>query len=236
MSPKEILNLENSPIKDADSPVYALASGNNDNQQAISLPTWVQTSAPTWGEALDVLEWEETTSHNNYLEYRNENGWLGTDFCHDRIKSPVYVSHYRANYAMYKYGNTMEEENKEKILHTGVGTTLTGIAHFTPLAESHKGYCHGGSMCALMDDVVGWCGFLTTGKCLPWSGFTAQINTSLKKPIPVNSILKVKATIVKREGRKIYMEAIMEDPSNGGCVHASGTGLFLLKRDSGNVK
>ena len=26
----------------------------------------------------------------------------------------------------------------------GVDTTLTGIAHFTKRAESHKGFCHGG--------------------------------------------------------------------------------------------
>ena len=37
----------------------------------------------------------------------------------------------------------------------GSDYSLVGVANFTKYSESHKGLCHGGSMCALMDDVVG---------------------------------------------------------------------------------
>ena len=40
-------------------------------------------------------------------------------------------------------------------------------------------------MTALMDDVIGWCGFCAEGTCKPWCGFTVQVDTSLKAPIKV---------------------------------------------------
>ena len=201
------------------------------------LPEWVNESVvSSWGEPLSgVLEWEETNPEN-HEEYRRANGWFGNDFCHDKVTSPVYVTHYRA-YFPHNHNTIQNKKDKKKNMSLdGVGTRLRGVAHFTRRAESHKGHCHGGSMCALMDDVIGWCGFLTTGKCIPWCGYTAQINTSLKKPIRVESFLQITATIVKRERRKVYIEAVLEDPGNDGCVHATGTGLFLLKRDVNESK
>lgn len=113
----------------------------------------------------------------------------------------------------------------------GVGTTLTGVTHFTRRAESHAGYCHGGSMCSLLDDVIGWVAFLVTGKCIPWSGFTVQINTSLKKPIKVDSILLVRATITQVVRRKVSVAATILDPSDEEPIlHASGEGLVILNR------
>ena len=114
------------------------------------------------------------------------------------------------------------EDNK------GVGTTLRGIAHFTARSESHAGYCHGGSMTSLLDDVIGWVSFLVTGKCIPWSGYTVQINTSLKKPIAVNSVLLVQAVISNVHNRKVYVNATILDPENDDVVHAQGDGLVIL--------
>lgn len=192
----------------------------HDNEHS-SLPDWINPSvSSSWGKPLEVPEWEEYNQHapfhHNHAIYRKNNGWQGNDFCHDKATSPMYISHYHTSYPSAE--------------HNGVGTVLTGIARFTKLAESHMGFCHGGSMCAAMDDVMGWIGFCTTGKCLPWSGFTAQVNTSLKKPIPVNTYLKIEAKIVKREGRKVHIEAALIDPSSTNCMHATGEGLFILKK------
>ena len=131
----------------------------------------------------------------------------------------------------------------------GVGTQLTGIVHFTKRAESHRGYCHGGSMCSVLDDVIGWCGFVATGQCLPWSGFTVQINTKLQKPIAVNTVLLVRASVTKIERRKVFIEAKLIEPSihnshddddddgeaeeddqAGEIVHATGDGLVVLNK------
>ena len=115
----------------------------------------------------------------------------------------------------------------------GIGTVLTGAVHFTARSESYSGYCHGGSMCSAMDDVIGWTSFLTTGECLPWSGFTAQINTSLKRPVAVDSYLTVKGTITRIEGRKVWIEAVLFDPTRGegeDIVYATAEGMAVLRR------
>jgi acyl-coenzyme A thioesterase PaaI-like protein len=105
---------------------------------------------------------------------------------------------------------------------------ITSLVHFTSSAESHKGLCHGGTMCAVMDDVIGWTGFCESGHCLPWSGYTVQVDTSLKKAIPVGSLLKVEGWVERREGkRKIHIKARLSDEE--GTEYATGSGLFLKK-------
>ena len=85
-------------------------------------------------------------------------------------------------------------------------------------------------MCSVMDDVIGWVAFLVTGKVLPWSGFTVQINCSLQKPIPVFATLKVEAQIVRLERRKVYVEAKLVDPANDDAQHAAAEGIVVLNR------
>lgn len=208
---------------------------------SIALPDWVQagkSGESSWGEAMEVLEWQDDGG-----EYRSNNGWKGSDLVHDR-QSPVRVLEY---YVKYGPGITHSDETMSKtedntetkpairyknFADGGVGTKLTGIVHFTKRAESHKGYCHGGSMCSIMDDVIGWVGFLVTGECRPWSGFTVQVNSKLQRPVHVDSILLLQATITKVERRKVSIEAIIKDPKNGNddCVHATASGLVVVNR------
>lgn len=205
------------------------------------LPDWVfsgKAGESSWGESLEVLEWRDDGG-----EYRSKNGWKGSDLVHDR-KSPVRVLEY---YVKYGPGITYTEEitnnndnsSSEKpairyknFVRGGVGTTLTGIVHFTKRAESHKGYCHGGSMCSIMDDVIGWVGFLVTGDCHPWSGFTVQVNSKLQRPVHVDSILLVQAKITHIERRKVSIEAMISDPKDetGNCIHATASGLVVVNR------
>mmetsp|Transcript_32681 Transcript_32681/g.75237 ORF Transcript_32681/g.75237 Transcript_32681/m.75237 type:complete len:94 (+) Transcript_32681:246-527(+) len=84
-------------------------------------------------------------------------------------------------------------------------------------------------MCSLMDDIVGWCAFLVTGRCAPWTGFTVQVNTSLRRPIPVQTFLLAQAEIVKMERRKVSIEATLSDPT-ADVIHAKGNGLVIMNR------
>ena len=60
-----------------------------------------------------------------------------------------------------------------------------------------------------MDDIIGWTGFCVTGICIPWSGFTVQVNTSLCKPIRAGQVLKLAGTIEKVEWRKVSTQATL---------------------------
>ena len=85
-----------------------------------------------------------------------------------------------------------------------------------------------GSMCALMDDAIGWMGFCSSGQVKPWSGFTVQVNTALRKSVPIGSLMRLEASIEKREGsRKVWVRSRLVD---GKCstVYCEGYGLFLL--------
>mmetsp|Transcript_24905 Transcript_24905/g.38069 ORF Transcript_24905/g.38069 Transcript_24905/m.38069 type:complete len:243 (+) Transcript_24905:1-729(+) len=197
------------------------------------LPIWAQAHARChWGEKLMIGEWEGSQTNGNgdpeeVEYYRNTNGWKGNDLVHS-VLSPVRILEYRVNYPA--------DEGSGSGVGAGVGTTLHGIVHFTKNAESHKGYCHGGSMCSIMDDIIGWTGFCVTGSCQPWSGFTVQVNTSLMKPIQVGQVLKLECVIEKVERRKVHLKAKLVDPGLGNndndngveVCHARGEGLVIV--------
>jgi acyl-coenzyme A thioesterase PaaI-like protein len=180
-------------------------------------PKWIEEQQDEWGERLSVPEWED----HDHNAYRPKNGWKGRDLVHD-AQSPVRIAEY---FVSFGTGGEVDSGNSRG----GVGTRLTGIVVFTERAESHRGFCHGGSMCSVMDDVVGWCGFCVTGECRPWSGFTVQINTSLTKPVMVNSTLLVVAVVTKVERRKVFIEAKLYDPQDDS-VHAECEGLVILNK------
>eukprot|EP00532_Pseudo-nitzschia_australis_P002018 CAMPEP_0168181348 /NCGR_PEP_ID=MMETSP0139_2-20121125/11160_1 /TAXON_ID=44445 /ORGANISM="Pseudo-nitzschia australis, Strain 10249 10 AB" /LENGTH=280 /DNA_ID=CAMNT_0008101901 /DNA_START=37 /DNA_END=879 /DNA_ORIENTATION=- len=209
-------------------------NGNGNGSSAYSsldIPNWVRADKADWGERLKVSEWQDDGG-----EYRHNNGWKGCDLVHDK-NSPVRVLEYYVRYGPGiaavpadvvgnsngnndNNSNTDETKGEPKpttiyktFARGGVGTTLTGIVHFTQRAESHRGYCHGGSMCSIMDDVIGWVGFLATGECIPWSGYTVQVDSKLQKPVRVDSVLMVRATIAGIERRKVSIEAVISDPS-----------------------
>ena len=146
--------------------------------------------------------------------HRRDNGWVGNDYVHGP----------QAGVRIIGYALT----------GSGVGTRLQGAALFTPNAESHKGLCHGGTMCAVMDDVIGWVGFCVTGECVPWSGFTVQVNTSLQAPVSVGSWLRVEGTITAVERRKVSVKASLVSPAVGDgqpeVVHCVAEGLFVVKK------
>jgi len=195
----------------------------------IVLPEWAigqpHDYTDKWGEELQVDEWKEedqeeetvqdpsATSSSSYhlqnptMTYRQKNGWKGHDLIH-HADSPVRILRYHVQYG--------QDHPLPGYHRGGIGTILTGIVHFTSRAESHPGFCHGGSMTSVLDDVIGWNAFLVTGSCRPWTGFTVQVHTNLCRPIPVDSILLIQARIVKIVRRKISIQAILYDPTLNG--------------------
>jgi acyl-coenzyme A thioesterase PaaI-like protein len=186
------------------------------------LPSWAEGNArQAWGERLTIDEWEGN-DQQTVDSYRRDHGWKGSDLVHS-ISSPVRILEYRIRYPIV-------------IPHgpgrgAGEGTMLTGMVHFTPKAESHQGFCHGGSMTSIMDDAIGWIGFCVTGECRPWTGFTVQVNTSLKKPVEVDTILMIRVVIDKVERRKVFAKVMLVDPSvEKEVVYAMGDGLVIINR------
>lgn len=167
-------------------------------------------------EVLDVKEWRDE-------EGRSSDGFAGRDFIHSKTASVRIVDYVKVP-AKHVDPSGLTEDNFPR---------LVGPAHFTYRSESHRGLCHGGSFCALMDDAMGWMGFCVSGEVKPWSGYTVQVNTALKKSVPVDSVLKMEAWVHRREGaRKYWISARLSDPENEECVYAEGEGLFLMNPEA----
>lgn len=68
-------------------------------------------------------------------------------------------------------------------------------------------------------------GFCHTGTVTPWSGFTAQVNTSLKRPVRAGCELMLKASVREVDGRKVgnFMLQFDLGPADS-CVTISGLG------------
>ena len=227
------------------------------NSTSTPAPAWLQDDTTLRGERLVVPEWEHQHHHHDHENpntYRHKNGWHGRDLVHD-LHSPVRITDYFVEYGAGTDIMVAAEEEDAAIRHSnndsnnnaaggddscqaaavarqrgGAGTVLRGIVEFTPAAESHRGFCHGGSMCSVMDDVVGWTGFCCSGTVRPWTGFTVQVNTALQKPVPVASVLLVEGRITRVERRKVYVTATLYDPANENAVHATTEGMVVLNR------
>ena len=213
----------------------------------------------TNGERLNLPEWV------NANDYRAKSGWQGHDLVHS-VHSAVRVLDYYCQYgAGTDISCVVPRENSESRLAAtdsfadvgtqeitdndastisyqqpsrgGAGTILTGYVHFTKRAESHKGFCHGGAACSIMDDVLGWTAFCVTGQVLPWSGYTVQINTQLRRPIPVDSFVYVSGTITSVVRRKVFISAQLYDvPKTSSreedqILYATCEGIVVLNKE-----
>lgn len=132
-----------------------------------------------------LREWEDTT-------WRRSKGWKGHDLCHNPAGRGVVVLKY--------------------FFHSGT-RELVGFAHFGEDCESHRGLCHGGAMCALLDDFCGHCAFIDSDA--PWNGATVQVNCKLRKPVPVGKILKIVGKVNRRQGKKVFVEATLRGSAEG---------------------
>eukprot|EP01040_Poterioochromonas_malhamensis_P009319 gene9319-10120_t len=138
-------------------------------------PHWFEgLRSVTGSKIVEVQEWQD----HNWRE--SDGGFHGHDFCHSSASAVRIL-----DYILVPPSPAKEEEPAAEF------PMLVGAVHFSPRAESHRGLCHGGSMCAVMDDAIGWCGFCSSVKggdneylVRPWNGFTVQVNTALLKPVP----------------------------------------------------
>lgn len=84
--------------------------------------------------------------------------------------------------------------------------------------DGHPGVCHGGIVATIFDEVLGYAapggrlhGEGENGGAPVSSYVTAYLNTTYLRPVRTPGTVLVEATTTKVQGRKIYVEASMED-------------------------
>lgn len=185
-------------------------------------PSWfAELQTMPGADLVHVREWAEES-------WRKEGGFSGFDFIHSSSASVRILDYLMLNLESSSYN--LEPSLKLTSAMEGF-PILVGSVYFSERAESHKGYCHGGSFTAIADDAIGWMGFCVSGKVKSWSGYTAQINTSLKKPVKVGSMLKVEAWVSRKDGpRKFWISSRLKNAETND-VHYEAEGLFLLSAE-----
>lgn len=89
--------------------------------------------------------------------------------------------------------------------------------------------CHGGVLAVLLDDVAGL--ILRHDPSVTKHGtYTVSLKIDYRRPVPTPRIVLCRASLVKIEGRKAWVDATVED--GNGVVYATGQTLFLKSKAS----
>jgi adenylylsulfate kinase len=116
-----------------------------------------------------------------------------------------------------------ERGGKSYVQITHVGTDLCG----------HVGIIHGGFLATLLDEGLARCCF----PALPYNvGMTAKLEVNYKAPATANQYLVLRATTVKVEGRKAWVEGHIETlPTEEGqqpTILATASALYISPRQA----
>ncbi|KDO31471.1 hypothetical protein SPRG_04086 [Saprolegnia parasitica CBS 223.65] len=114
---------------------------------------------------------------------------------------------------------------EEFMVYGDVAKTQTiSLVHFGEKLCGHTGIVHGGCISTVCDELFGWTMYWITGNV----GFTAYLNVNFRKPLPTQTSGIIYTELDRREGRKVFMKARVED--NDGTLYTEASALFILPR------
>ena len=94
--------------------------------------------------------------------------------------------------------------------------TLTIVALGSGV-NAHENVAHGGLVMTLMDEGL--------SACVREPNFTAYLNTTFKNLVPTPSVVVCRSRVVRRAGKKIWIEGTLEDGT--GRVLAEAQALYI---------
>jgi acyl-coenzyme A thioesterase PaaI-like protein len=150
------------------------------------------------------LEYERIDTKMLAKEYKH---WVKDHALHDTVAGPGKVEAYE----IYQKNNTNE---------------LYCLVKFGKSLNGHPGIVHGGITSLVFDNTFGWL-FLAL-KIKP--AVTANLVINYRSPIYANTCCILKAKLLKIEGRKLYMNATLEDTN--GKLLAESTTLFIIMKQN----
>ena len=112
---------------------------------------------------------------------------------------------------------------------------ITEARFFLSLGNAVSGWphvVHGGMVSLIMDEAMGSLlqfNVHSGNKTFPPSTFTAYLNTKYVKPMPAPSVSMVVARLREIKGRKIFLDAVVEDKD--GNEMATGKALFIAPKE-----
>jgi len=101
--------------------------------------------------------------------------------------------------------------------------SLVAFYRLGPKLAGHSEIVHGGLAAVLLDECMGRACFPRLAGGI---GVTAKLDLSYKNPIPVDSIVVIRADTKEVQGRKAWMEAVVEDARDGKIL-VEAKALFI---------
>lgn len=91
---------------------------------------------------------------------------------------------------------------------------------FGRLAQGHPGHCHGGSLSAVLDEVMGFTAWLSGSIVV-----AAELTIRYRSMVPVGARAIAEAEVIRLEGRKIWTRSLLRSP--GGTLYCEGEALYI---------
>lgn len=113
-------------------------------------------------------------------------------------------------------------------LNLRLHTTPDGVeVEFTPEAvhEGYRNIVHGGVLCALLDETIGWAVAVQRRKYF----VTGELNVRFLRPLAVGTRVTVRGRAVAHQSRYSVAEGEVVDVE--GNVYAKGSGKFFVMLD-----
>ncbi len=146
----------------------------------------------------------------NAALHEPQEGWRAVDDVGiHRITSSSFVS-----------GDPRSDRIRVAYFHRPADLAVVGRAWFGPGAEGPPRHAHGGSMAALLDEVMGFSCWMKGHRVL-----AKKIEISFLRSLPLHSVVTFEGSVVVVDGRNISARGALVLPS--GVLCAEGTGLFV---------
>lgn len=107
-------------------------------------------------------------------------------------------------------------------IQAGDGLTVHGRFHVTEHHQGAPGLAHGGILTCAFDETLGMLGMLTH-----ITAVTGRLETDFRRPVPVDSVLHIRAQVDGVLGRRIYTSAVGRLNGDDGPVALTAQGLFI---------
>lgn len=101
------------------------------------------------------------------------------------------------------------------------------ICDYTPCdyQQGYPGRMHGGVVATLIDEAMGWAVY----GAAQW-GATARLNVRFRRPVRLDTPLRIEAWVVKVRTRLLELRGEVRDPSGEVLAEADGTFMRLDER------
>jgi len=188
------------------------------HSNSITSTTSSTTSTSTTSTTISTTSTTISTSIEAYRPNKDE---------YDRLDTLLLTNEYKnftKNHALHESLKGNGKIEAYEIYKKKDSDEIKCIIKFGESLNGHPGIVHGGISALLIDNTFGW---LFMSLKLP-SAFTANLNINYRSPVYPNTIGILNAYMIKVEGRKMYMEAKMEDINGKELVNA--TTLFIAMK------